>query len=39
LEAQRDEQNQQQMQQQLRAKFMKERGLTILPEISPDDNY
>lgn len=39
LEAQRVEQQQQQQQQELRAKFMKDRGLTLTPEIGPDDMY
>ncbi|KAF2366099.1 LSM domain eukaryotic/archaea-type [Trinorchestia longiramus] len=39
LDAQREEHQQQQHQQMLRAKFMKERGLTLTPEIGPDDMY
>jgi len=36
---QRLEQKQQEHRQDLRAKFMKDRGLTITPEIGPEDMY
>lgn len=39
LEAQRVEQERRQEQEQLRARFMKERGLQYTAEIGPDDMY